>query len=1326
VARLIQSVEFFVVGGVVQADRSCYIERSADQDLIDAVAGQRFAWVLAPRGSGKSSLMLRASATLRAEGQHTAVVDLRQIAAHGEGADPSRWFYGVAHRICRELRLRFDLQNWWQERSALNAEQRFAGFFLDVVLAQTEQPVTIFFDEVESMPELAFASDFFEVIRNCYALRASEPDFRRLNFVVLGSGAHSQLCPDAAISPFVIGEEIVLSDFTLEEASRLHPGFEIGEEAALGLIERIYTWTSGQPYLTQKLSRAVARRGGRLEDVERCAQDLFLATNAEQSEPQLAHVSSELARRGPSLRAALLTLRRLGQGVSVQADPSSRAQQRLLVAGVVRRDTEGQLRITNRIYARIFDDRWTRAAMPFHWRGLALATAVAAFVLLVPYWYVNFLPQPWIQTLTTEAIDFETAQTAWQRLGRLPGFADTADELFAEVLAERARSMSTLAEIQENDALVRQLRNQESLADQLLAGFWLRRSAVAAMMEDRDAALLYAAEATRGLPEAAARAIAELGSDDYSRLMRTVNLSRPPTHLTATGDFAAATVVDAGSESRIVQFVADAAPRVGDSIALSALQHTAFIRELSVDSDGSAGRFALRLMIDHPRASDLAVTLAAPGGAAVTVALSDEFREASGFVLDTRTLGLLADERRQGVWRLTLVDTAAGNAGVLHRWSLEFSDVSDTWLGAPDAGVAIPEPARTSEVEIALSGDGGIAVARPALEGVSGSLAVWDLERGELLHDLRLDRPLDSVELTRDGAHLIAVAGNELIIWSVSDGLIVARIPTQTEFLLPPAVSTEGGYFAIAERVDGSLPLYSLIRILDGRLVASISGRSSPESWLLGPEARYLALMDESRAIEVIDPRRGDSIATLELDRPWTRVVAVDHGELIVTADDAGTVRAWQLTAGEEGIAAGDNWRLGTTTQADSISVSGDASTLAFAARAGELTIHDLTRQRAPFLLRVATTEADISTRLAADGAALLTLSGSVLRTWNITDRPLDAATAGDVTALTLGSAGRLAAFGYRGGFVRASGLTDRAALLSDTETIDYIGHRGAVTAVALNVEQNLIASGGQDGSARLWNLATLSPDDAPMNHAEGPVAALTISDDAAWLLAGTPNMASLWSLPEGELAAEFPVSGTANALAFAPGSRLFAIGDTTGNLIIAAPNADEPQLSVRTDSAVTALVFAPQSDYVVSGDTLGNLRVWSLRERADVPVPLQFREPIRWLGFSDDATQLLVQTEQWLHALSIGEQLDIMESRLLPGGLEAGAASDAAGRWQLLGGLLAGRIDVATIEFTSAQTESIRGEVETIDLDAIAPARWQYILGRELDADGNAVPVIH
>ena len=80
-AKMVQTGEFFVVGGSVQADRPSYIERAADGELFEALRQGEFCYVLEPRASGKSSLMGRAVRRVREDGQLAAIVDLTQISA---------------------------------------------------------------------------------------------------------------------------------------------------------------------------------------------------------------------------------------------------------------------------------------------------------------------------------------------------------------------------------------------------------------------------------------------------------------------------------------------------------------------------------------------------------------------------------------------------------------------------------------------------------------------------------------------------------------------------------------------------------------------------------------------------------------------------------------------------------------------------------------------------------------------------------------------------------------------------------------------------------------------------------------------------------------------------------------------------------------------------------------------------------------------------------------------------------------------------------------------------------------------------------------------
>src|SRR5690606_1210034 len=122
VPKVAQGGDFFVVGGPVQPDRPCYVERSADAELARGIAEQRFCYVLAARSTGKTSLIARAIRDLRRAGQLAAVVDLSQIGVSGERGDAARWYYGIAYRVLRELRLKVDLQGWWQR-----SEERRGG-----------------------------------------------------------------------------------------------------------------------------------------------------------------------------------------------------------------------------------------------------------------------------------------------------------------------------------------------------------------------------------------------------------------------------------------------------------------------------------------------------------------------------------------------------------------------------------------------------------------------------------------------------------------------------------------------------------------------------------------------------------------------------------------------------------------------------------------------------------------------------------------------------------------------------------------------------------------------------------------------------------------------------------------------------------------------------------------------------------------------------------------------------------------------------------------------------------------------------------------------
>ncbi|UJR86737.1 DVUA0089 family protein [Sandaracinus amylolyticus] len=82
----------------------------------------------------------------------------------------------------------------------------------------------------------------------------------------------------------------------------------------------------------------------------------------------------------------------------------------------------------------------------------------------------------------------------------------------------------------------------------------------------------------------------------------------------------------------------------------------------------------IRTLIDHPRPSDLRVTLTNPVGTEVVVFEGDA---EPGYVeLDGSVRGFSGDEQVNGTWTLRVADRASGEVGTLERWAI---DVTSRW-----------------------------------------------------------------------------------------------------------------------------------------------------------------------------------------------------------------------------------------------------------------------------------------------------------------------------------------------------------------------------------------------------------------------------------------------------------------------------------------------------------------------------------------------------------------------------------------------------------------------------------------------------------------------
>lgn len=360
---------FFVTGGTLAPDASSYVRRSADAELFAGLLQGELCYVLDTRQMGKSSLMVRVAALLKAQEIRTVLLDLTAL---GQNVTVEQWYLGLLVHLGEQTGLHYELLACWQEHRELGALQRFLRGLRVVLEKRPEERFVLFFDEVDAVRSLPFSTDeLFAAIRECYNRRTHDPLFARLNFCLLGVAAPTDLIRDTRSTPFNIGVRIVLTDFTFNEAGPLGNGLPGGSPFhVLRLLKRILHWTGGHPYMTQHLCRSVAQMAQEHPDsaiqthhIDELCRRLYLDHTAQETNDNLAFVRNRLL-EGTDDRASLLDLyRQVWMGGRVLNDETNPLCAVLRLSGIVR-VVRGHFEVRNRIYDRVFDLKWIEANMP--------------------------------------------------------------------------------------------------------------------------------------------------------------------------------------------------------------------------------------------------------------------------------------------------------------------------------------------------------------------------------------------------------------------------------------------------------------------------------------------------------------------------------------------------------------------------------------------------------------------------------------------------------------------------------------------------------------------------------------------------------------------------------------------------------------------------------------------------------------------------------------------------------------------------------------------------------------------------------------------------
>lgn len=444
--------DFYVVGGTMEPDAPSYIERKADTQLYEHILAGDFCYVLTSRQTGKSSLMARTGHKLKKQGTQTAIIELTQIGGEQEKKSADLWYHAFAEYIAEELDIKIDLRQWWKEQEKLPALRRLTKFFKNVVLQNINEQIVIFIDEIDTTIALPFTDDFFAAIRSCYNLRATHPEYKRLSFVLLGVASPSQLIKDVRRTPFNIGYQIDLNDFTFEEAEPLSYGLGLYDLQREKAMKRILYWTGGHPYLTQKLCDLLVKEkpGANInEGIDKLVKRHFLAPASIREDNNLKFVSERMQQIGNKRKMLfkshqernkkyskklLKFYQRIYQGEMVTYESNSLTHQSLKLIGIVIPRTDRKLSIRNPIYESVFTMDWARDVMPVNWgRNYSIASGIIILAFIIVYIYVA---SGFIKKINSARDNVPISE--YETLRKFPGYKGKADCLMADYWDRRA------------------------------------------------------------------------------------------------------------------------------------------------------------------------------------------------------------------------------------------------------------------------------------------------------------------------------------------------------------------------------------------------------------------------------------------------------------------------------------------------------------------------------------------------------------------------------------------------------------------------------------------------------------------------------------------------------------------------------------------------------------------------------------------------------------------------------------------------------------------------------------------------------------------------